>query len=112
MRCEHKIMEEESWHQQMGQENWVQWCKSHLSYLAQKFLDEFSDDNKDMFRYFFGSWFDIKGKKQTGYYLRHEIVKSWEKEEDFKDIAMLKMNVIDEKVKRSLEKICTQLKTS
>jgi len=71
MRCEQKIIEKESWHQQMGQENWVKWCKSHLSYLAQKFLDEYNNDNKEMLRNFFGSWFDIKGKKQTGYYLGH-----------------------------------------
>lgn len=54
------------------------------------------------------SWFDIEGKKQTGYYLGHEIIKFWEKEEDLKEISMLKMKEIDEKVKRSLEKICTQ----
>ena len=56
-----------------------------------------------MLRNFFGSWFDIDGKKQTGYYLGHEIVKSWEKEEDFKKIAIMNMKEIDEKVKKSLE---------
>ena len=106
MRCEHKIMEEESWHQQMGQENWVQWCKSHLSYLAQKFLDEYGDNSTEILRNFFGSWFDIEGKKQTGYYLGHEIVKSWEKEYDFKEIALLKMIEIDEKVKKTLKLFC------
>jgi len=110
MCCEHKIMEEESWHQQMGQENWVQWCKSHLPYLAQKFLDEFNNDNKEMLRNFFGSWFDIEGKKQTGYYLGHEIIKFWEKEEDFKDIALMNMKKIDQKVKFSLEKISGKVK--
>jgi hypothetical protein len=109
MRCEHKIMEEESWHQQIGQENWVPWCKSHLSYLSQKFLDECGDNNTEMLQNFFGSWYDIEGKKQTGYYLGHEIVKFWEKQEDFKEIAMLKMNEIDEKVKKSLEVFSSNL---
>ena len=112
MRCEHKIMGEESWHQQMGQENWVQWCKSHLSYLAQKFLDEYSDNNIEMLRNFFGNWFDIEGNKQTGYYLGHEIVKSWEIEMDFKEIAMLTMIASDATVNRSLEKICAQAEAS
>ncbi len=106
MRCEHKIMGEESWHQQMGQENWVQWCKSHLSYLAQTFLDEYGEDDTEMLKNFFGSWYDIEGKKQTGYFLGHEIVKSWENEDDFKEIAMLKMNEIDEKVMRTLKIFC------
>ncbi|QEE16115.2 hypothetical protein DSAG12_01944 [Promethearchaeum syntrophicum] len=106
MRCEHKIMEEESWHQQMGQENWVLWCKSHLSYLAQKFLDESGDNNTEMQRNFFGSWFEIEGKKQTGYYLGHEIVKSWEEEGNFKEIALMKMDEIDEKVKKTLKFFC------
>nr|WP_147662998.1 hypothetical protein [Candidatus Prometheoarchaeum syntrophicum]QEE16115.1 hypothetical protein DSAG12_01944 [Candidatus Prometheoarchaeum syntrophicum] len=106
MRCEHKIMEEESWHQQMGQENWVLWCKSHLSYLAQKFLDESGDNNTEMQRNFFGSWFEIEGKKQTGYYLGHEIVKSWEEEGNFKEIALMKMDEIDEKVKNTLKLFC------
>ena len=90
----------------MGQENWVKWCKSHLSYLAHKFLDEGDDNNTEMHRNFFGSWFDIKGNKQTGYYLGHEIVKFWEKEEDFKEIGMLEMNEIDEKVKKTLRLFC------
>ena len=65
-----------------------------------QFLRKFFLENNDNF---FGSWFDIEGKKQTGYYLGHQIVKSWEKEENFKKIAIMKMNEIDEKVKKSLE---------
>ena len=106
MRCEHKIMGEESWHHQLWQKNWIKWCKKNLSYLAQKFLDEFEENRKEMLRNFFGSWFDIEGKKQTGYYLGHEIIKFWEKEEDFKEIAILKMNEIDEKVKKTLILFC------
>ncbi|MHA1720949.1 MAG: hypothetical protein ACTSWX_11705 [Promethearchaeota archaeon] len=103
MRCEHKIMERETWHEQIGQKNWVEWCKSHLSFLAQKFLEEYKKDRKKMIKNFFGSWFEIESQKQTGYYLGHEIIKSWEKNEDFKDIAIMEIEEIDEKVETTLE---------
>ncbi|MHA1646900.1 MAG: hypothetical protein ACTSVL_04935, partial [Promethearchaeota archaeon] len=102
----------ESWHHQLWQKNWIKWCKKNLSYLAQKFLDEFEENRKEMIRNFFGCWFDIEGKKQTGYYLGHEIIKFWEEEVDFKEIAMMNMNDIDKKVKNSLEKISVQTRVS
>ena len=36
----------------------------------------------------------------------HEMLKSWEKEVDFKEIAILNMNEIDEKVIRTLKIFC------
>ncbi|MDF1501291.1 MAG: hypothetical protein P1P76_12580, partial [Anaerolineales bacterium] len=40
-------------------------------------------------RDFFGSWFQIEGRSQTGYYLGHEIIRRLEKSNSLEEIAGL-----------------------
>jgi len=39
---------------------------------------------------FFGSWFDIQGYRQCGYYLGHEVILDLEKKRDIRKLALLK----------------------
>lgn len=72
--CEGIILGKRSWHMQSDSKNqWQRWCQEHLNWLASKFLRRV-DQSEDM-RPFFGSWFDLRGQKETGYYLGHELIR-------------------------------------
>jgi hypothetical protein len=86
-RCEHLIAGEESWHMTAQNRDWLDWCRQEESWLAQEFLNvvEAGEDT----RIFFGSWFDVRGYKQTGYYLGHEVVRWLEAQMSLTEIATL-----------------------
>ncbi|MHA1775586.1 MAG: hypothetical protein ACTSWC_02360 [Promethearchaeota archaeon] len=102
MRAEHKILNRESFHEAEGQDNWVEWCHQHRNWLAKEYLNAVED--KEKIRKFFGSWYDIKGYKQTGYFLGHEILKDWESSMSFREIALLPLEEINIKVKQHLNR--------
>jgi len=82
------ILETESWHQAMGEdENWLSWCEENKSWLAAEFLR--SIESGKATTSFFGSWFDIRGKRQTGYYLGCEVIKELEKRINIENIVLL-----------------------
>ncbi len=73
-RCEHLILEEETWHRAENSDNsWLNWCKDKKAYLASEFL-RFVTEGIDI-RPFFGSWHNIDGYSQCGYFLGHEAIK-------------------------------------
>lgn len=45
--------------------------------------------NRWSVRGFFGSWYDIAGRRQTGYYVEHELIKRLEATMSLKEIALL-----------------------
>ncbi len=85
--CETLINESHMWHQATADNNWLEWCQSHKSWLAAKFLKTVSDD--ESVNPFFGSWFTIEGKSETGYFLGYEVIKEVEKEYSLREIALL-----------------------
>lgn len=88
MRCEHLVSGGESWHmrERNGSDNWLKWCQANRSRLAALYL-EYIDTGQPV-RPFFGSWYDIEGYRQTGYFLGHELVKSLEVENVLNDITL------------------------
>ncbi len=85
-RCEHLIVGKESWH--MGVEDgWLSWCQENRDWLASEFLRAM--DEGESMRRFFGSWYEIEGKSQSGYYLGCKVVKRLEREMSLKEIALL-----------------------
>ena len=56
--------------------------------LAERFLQHVEKE-ADV-RAFFGSWFDIQGYKQCGYYLGHEVILDLEQDCDIRKLAVLK----------------------
>jgi hypothetical protein len=90
-RCEHLINEKETWLMAPDKE-WLHWCIQNKSWLAGEFLSRLSLHTpvKD----FFGSWFDIQGKKQTGYFLGHAFVCELEKAYSLREIALLRVEEI------------------
>ncbi len=85
-RCEHLISGKETWHLAPDKE-WIHWCEQNINWLAGEFLDRVSSRTPVID--FFGSWFDIRGKKQTGYYLGNAFISGLEKIYTLKEIALL-----------------------
>ena len=76
-RCEHLILGQNTWHQAVnGTNDWVSWCSNNQAYLASEFLQSVVQ-GKDI-RPFFGSWHNIDGYSQCGYFLGHEVIKELE----------------------------------
>jgi len=84
-RCEHRILGKETWHMKPSKE-WLYWCQQHKGWLASEFLRRL--ENHASVNDFFGSWFSIEGKKQTGYFLGHSFVRNLEKTHDLREIAL------------------------
>mgnify|MGYP001044976798 CR=1 FL=1 len=87
-RCEHVIASQESWHMAAQDVDWAHWCEREKSWLAREFLRVVESGGEDV-RPFFGSWFAIRGRKQTGYFLGCEVVRQLEAQKTFREIALL-----------------------
>ncbi len=73
---------------QTGQDGrWQAWCQANLGWLAAEFLCRM-DSGADL-RPFFGSWYNLQGYKQIGYFLGHELIKMMCTQSDLREIALL-----------------------
>jgi hypothetical protein len=68
-------------------EGWAEWCEREKGWLAREFLSMVEQGGDT--RAFFGSWFEIRGHKQTGYFLGHEAVRRLEERKTLGEIALL-----------------------
>ncbi|HEC62998.1 MAG TPA: hypothetical protein ENI38_01210 [Candidatus Acetothermia bacterium] len=98
-RCEHLIVGQESWHQARGQPGWLQWCRENLAQLAGQFLQRASEGEV---REFFGSWYEIEGWRQTGYFLGHELIRAWETKLPLREIGVLPGEEVRERVQATM----------
>ena len=85
--------------------DWLAWCRDQERWLAAHFLE--TVDAGDSVRPFFGSWYDIRGRSQCGYYLGHQLIKQLETELSFKEIALLDPD--DGRLRHELERIADDL---
>ncbi len=87
--CESLILDSDTWHQASGgnDDNWLDWCQSHKGWLAAEFVRTV-DAGKPV-SLFFGSWFEICGQSETGYFLGCEAIKELEKRFNLIEIALL-----------------------
>jgi len=90
-RCEHKILERETWHMAQDKE-WLVWCKQNKSWLAKEFLKRL--EKQVSVNDFFGSWFNIRGRKQTGYFLGHAFIRELEKTCSLREIALFNVEKV------------------
>ena len=67
--------------------DWVEWCSSNRGMLAREFLDRV--DSEADIRDFFGSWYELYGYRQTGYYLGQEVVRNMANTRGLLEIATL-----------------------
>jgi hypothetical protein len=90
-RCEHKILERETWHMAQDKE-WLVWCEQNKSWLAKEFLKRL--EKQVSVNDFFGSWFNIQGRKQTGYFLGYAFIRELEKTYGLREIALLNVEKV------------------
>lgn len=109
MRIEHRIMGYESWHEQQEDKGWLLWCQMNQAWLSEEFLKKMMENSQESLRPFFGSWYDIKGMKQTGYYLGHEIIKHLEKQNTLQEIANFSLSKIERSISETLEVFANKL---
>jgi len=65
----------------------MQIAHDNLLSVCREFLQRV-DQGKDL-RPFFGSWFDLRGMKQTGYFLENELITTLQKQMSLYEIALL-----------------------
>jgi len=104
-RCEHIVVGRDTWHMQVTQEGWLAWCNEHGAWLAAELLT--AVERGQPVNPFFGSWYDVEGWRQTGYFLGHEIVKGWQAEMSLREIALLPDDEVQRRVRSSLDRIAS-----
>jgi hypothetical protein len=67
--------------------DWLEWCQGRKGWLARKFL-QVVDEGRSV-RRLFGSWYDIEGQRQSGYFVGHELIKELEGSMGIREIALL-----------------------
>ncbi len=85
-RCEQLITDRDKWHLTQDTD-WLSWCEKSKGWLAKEFLARL--DKSEPVKDFFGSWFDIQGKKYTGYFLGYSFIRELERKYDLREIALL-----------------------
>lgn len=102
-RCETLVMGQDSWHMTCSQLGWRRWCAANLQALASGYME--SAERHKPVRDYFGSWFEIQGWRQTGYYLGHEVLRFWERENSLQSLAVMPADAVDRKVQATLRTI-------
>ena len=97
-RCEHIIQGADTWHRYQAQDDgWLLWCLEHKAWLAGEYLRRCREGLP--VNEFFGSWLDIQGKKHTGYFLGHELVRWLQRDSQIKTIATLSVGEVKSRTK-------------
>jgi len=65
--------------------DWVGWCRENRGRLAARLLR--AAQSKRSLRRFFGSWYDVDGYTETGYFLGSEVIRDWESRFTLRQIA-------------------------
>ena len=105
-RTEHDILARESWHMRSASsaDDWLAWCLENRAWLAAEFLRVAGAG--ESVRPFFGSWYDIRGRKQTGYYLGHEVITYLADTMPLRDIALLEEG---QSLERTMRQVLNEL---
>ncbi|MBC7264030.1 MAG: hypothetical protein H5T64_06680 [Chloroflexi bacterium] len=86
--CECLILGSDAWHQMSrGNGDWLDWCQGHRDWLAAEFVR--TVDAGEPISPFFGSWFEICGRSETGYFLGYEVIQELRGRFSLKEIALL-----------------------
>lgn len=93
--CEHLAMGRQTWHEADQQPGWVEWCRSSRGWLAAEFLSTVAQGRP--VRAFFGSWYTIRGRRQCGYFLGHELVRQWVGAQGLSAVAVLPADEVEQR---------------
>ena len=77
----------DSYRQENRDDGWLTWCRQNKSRLASRFLQ--AAEEGQPVNPFFGSWLEIEGHSETGYFLGHELIQALVEGMSFQEIARL-----------------------
>ena len=100
-RCEFLLGGTGSHHSTRETRDWLPWCRKHRSRLASLYLR--AARSRASTRRFFGSWYDVDGYIETGYFLGAEAIRRWEKRFPLKQIACWDPRVAGRRVRASVD---------
>lgn len=85
---ENLISASTTWHQTSGgQSDWLDWCRDHKQWLAARFVQ--TVDAGEPITPFFGSWQDLCGRSETGYFLGYEMIEAIARRFTLQEMALL-----------------------
>jgi hypothetical protein len=93
-------MGRDTWHESSTRPGWIDWCREHRGLLARHFLK--GADSGQLVPSLFGSWYDVCGYRQCGYFLGHEVVKGLSKVMTLKELAVVPLDQFTEEAGRML----------
>lgn len=102
-RCEIELGDIGVHHSRGASEDWLGWCTDHRSSLATLFLKRWATE--DASRRFFGSWNDVQGHIETGYFLGSEVIRDWERRFSLHEIACWSPEQIRRRARASLRRM-------
>jgi hypothetical protein len=97
-RCEQGIVGKPVTHEHSPEE--MAWLRENRAWLAGEFLRAVGAG--EPVNRFFGSWYEIRGKRQTGYFLGHEVIREWERTMGLKEMGVLPSDMVDRRVHETL----------
>jgi len=86
-----------------GRSDWLAWCEDHRSWLAKKFLSDLRRHRS--MRPFFGSWYDIRGYRESGYWLGAEVVATLEATRSWRQLATLPERTVRNLMRSGVEEL-------
>ncbi len=100
--CELEVLAGGGWHMRSSAEDndWLAWCHENRAWLAAEFLR--TVDQGQSVRPFFGSWYDLRGRKQTGYFLGQQAISQLADRMTLRDIALLESGPAVERTLREV----------
>lgn len=100
--CEAETLPGDAWHirRSSADDDWLAWCRENRAWLAAEFLRVV--DQGQSIRPFFGSWYEVRGRKQTGYFLGQQVIGRLADSMGLKDIALLDSGAALERTMRAV----------
>lgn len=100
--CERRTEDPQSFRLRTGRPDWLPWCTTHRAWLAAKFLRDAR--TRRSLRPFFGSWYNIRGHIECGYYLGQEMIREWTADASMQAVAVLPEQVVRRRARSTLRK--------
>ncbi len=100
-RAEARILGDVSPPSEQLADDWEDWCRANRAWLAEAFLETIRSG--EPVNCFFGSWLEVGGRSETGYYLGEQVVREWERSLALEEIAQLEASMLEVRARASLE---------
>lgn len=103
--CELRLGPPGKHHSGVRTRDWLSWCRRNRPRLAALFLR--GSSSPESVRRFFGSWNNVEGYIETGYFLGSEVIREWVARSSLQDIATWIPSRIRRRAQSSLRRMAS-----